>query len=85
MPTTRRRHAITETDDIAAALDTARRARPDLADKPNELLRELILSGGQALDEADIRRLHAIESTSGTLTGTFPPGALDAIRRDWPE
>ena len=34
MPTTNRRHAITETEDIACALDLAGNAWPDLADKP---------------------------------------------------
>lgn len=85
MPTTRRRHAITETDEITAALDAARRAWPHLADKPNELLRQLILTGKHALADATAERLDAIATTSGALTGTFPPGYLDDIRRDWPE
>jgi hypothetical protein len=41
MPTTHRRHVITEADDISNALDIARRTWPDLADKPGALLRQL--------------------------------------------
>jgi hypothetical protein len=89
MPTVHRRHAVTETEDIAAALDVARNAWPDLADKPAALLRELILAGEQALES---RRRHAsqgrrktIEQTSGALTGVYGPGYLEEVRQDWPE
>lgn len=85
MPTTRRRHAITETDAVIAALDTARRAWPHLADKPGDLLKQLIAAGAHALDEADSLRLAAIETTCGALTGIFPHGALEAVRQDWPQ
>lgn len=85
MPTTRRRHAITETDEIAHALSAARRTWPHLADKPNELLRQLILTGEHALSEAAEKRLEAIASTSGSLSGAFPAGYLDDLRQDWPE
>ncbi|MCU1695938.1 MAG: hypothetical protein JWR34_2001 [Mycobacterium sp.] len=44
MPTTHRRHVITETDDTSNALDIARRTWPDLADKPGALVRQLILT-----------------------------------------
>jgi hypothetical protein len=43
MPTRHPRHAITETEEITDALGVARRAWPDLADKPDALLRRLIL------------------------------------------
>jgi hypothetical protein len=85
MPTTRRRHAITETDEIAKAIAAAERAWPHLADRPAELLRQLILVGGHALVDVDERRARAIASTRGALTVAFPPGYLDDLRRDWPE
>jgi hypothetical protein len=89
MPTTHRRHAVTETEDIAAALDVARNAWPELADKPGALLRRLILAGEEAVEArrrstVDGRR-HAIERTSGTLTGVYEPGYLDDLRQDWPQ
>jgi len=89
MPTTHRRHAVTETEDIAAALDVARNAWPELADKPGALLRQLILAGEEALEA---RRRHAVEGrrqtierTAGTLTGVYGHGYLEEVRRDWPE
>ncbi len=89
MPTLHRRHAVTETEDIAAALDVARKAWPELAEKPGALLRRLILAGEEAL-EARRRglvegRRQRIERTSGALTGVYGPGYLEDIRQDWPE
>lgn len=85
MPTTRPRHAITETDDIAAALATARRTWPHLADKPGELLRQLIITGEHAISDNSRERLDAIAATSGALTDAFPAGYLDELREDWSE
>jgi hypothetical protein len=89
VPTNHRRHAITETDDIKKALDIARRARPDLAEKPGALLRQLILVGGNTLAHdhaaaADKRR-QAVEKTSGALAGAFGTDYLKELREDWPE
>lgn len=89
MPTSHRRHAVTETEDIAEALGIARRRWPELAAKPGLLLRRLILTGCDALARMDSedhhRRQDAITETSGALTGVFGPGYLDELRRDWPE
>lgn len=89
MPTVHRRHAITETAEISQALDVARHAWPDLADKPGALLRRLILAGEEVLisreHEASRSRSDAIERTSGALTGVYGPTYLDDFRQDWPE
>lgn len=85
MPTVRPRHPITETDEISRALDTARRAWPELSDKPTALLRRLILAGERSIDDRTTRRHRAIDTTAGSLAGTFAPGYLDDLRQDWPE
>jgi hypothetical protein len=88
MPTTNRRHAITETDDIARALDVAAKAWPDLADKPGALLKRLILLGRNTLAHdratADDAREQAIDATAGALAGVFGSEYLHALREDWP-
>jgi hypothetical protein len=88
MPTTNRRHAITETDDIASALDVAAKTWPDLADKPGALLRRLILLGRDTLAHdrvaADDAREQAIDATAGALAGAFGPEYLHELRKDWP-
>ena len=88
MPTTNRRHAITETDDIAAALDIAAKTWPALADKPSALLRRLILVGRNTLVQdrsaAEGAREHAITATSGALAGAFGPHYLNELRQDGP-
>jgi hypothetical protein len=87
-PTTHRRHAITETDEIAAALDVAAKAWPDLVDQPGALRKRLILLGRNTLAHdratADDAREQAIEATAGASAGVFGPEYLHALREDWP-
>ena len=88
MPTTNRRHAITETDEIAGALEIASGTWPDLADKPGALLRRLILLGGDTLAHGratvvEMRR-QTIDETAGGLAGVFGPTYLHDLRDDWP-
>ena len=89
MPTSHPRHAITETDEIADALGVARRAWPDLADKPGALLRRLILEGRNTLAHnntaADAARRQAVADTGGALTGVYGVNYLEDLRQDWPE
>jgi len=88
MPTTRRRHAVTETDDIASALSAAARRWPGLAGKPGRLLHRLIIVGGEAIqredEQATTRRAADIEATKGALAGVYGPDYLSELRADWP-
>lgn len=86
MPTTRPRHQITETPDIARALDLAARRWP--GESRSKLLVRLLRVGSAALDqERDDdrhRQLQAIEATSGKYGDVFPEGYLAELRQDWP-
>lgn len=84
MPTVRPRHPITETAEIAHALEDARRAWPELADEPTALLRQLILAGERSIEDRLARRRRAIDSTAGSLAGSFNHGYLGDLREDWP-
>jgi hypothetical protein len=87
MPTTRPRLTITETDDVAAALDAAAARWPEVRSR-RELLLRLVEQGRDVIDrdrdEATARRREAIRRTSGALTGAYEPGYLDRLRDDWP-
>jgi hypothetical protein len=87
MPTTRPRLTITETDDVAAALDAAAARWPEVRSR-RELLLRLLEQGREVIDrdreDAAARRRAAIRRTSGALTGAYEPGYLDRLRDDWP-
>jgi hypothetical protein len=87
VPTTRPRHQVTETPDIAAALDLAAKQWP--GEPRARLLVRLVTLGQTTLqrdqDAARRARLAAIEETSGKYSDAFPPGYLAELRQDWPE
>jgi hypothetical protein len=89
MPTSRPRHTITESDEIALALRDAARRWPEDRDSPRALLEHLVAEGHRVLthdqDAALEDRRAAILRTSGALTGSYPVGYLDRLRDDWPE
>jgi hypothetical protein len=86
MPTTRPRHFVTETDDLAAALDDAASRWPDLSRA--QLLVRLALEGHRAAqharDERRRRRVQAIQDHSGSLKGVYGADYLEHLREDWP-
>lgn len=88
MPTARPRHLITETDQVATALDAAARRWPEDRGSRAKLLLHLVEEGHHALlDEATERRearIAAIHRTSGWLTGSYDAGYLERLREDWP-
>jgi hypothetical protein len=77
---------VTETDDLAAALDEAAGRWPDLSRA--QLLVRLALEGHHATqraqDERHGRRLEAVRKHSGTLTGAYGPDYLKHLREEWP-
>lgn len=87
MPTTRPRHFVTETDDLAAALDDAAASWPELS-RPQLLVR-LALEGHRTAMASQAarreRRLAAIRTHSGKMTTIYGPDYLDALREDWPQ
>lgn len=83
-PTARRRHQVTETDDVANALDLAARRRP--GEPRSRLLLRLIRGGGEVLrDRADMERttrLAAIDAARGRDADAVPDGCLEELRED---
>ncbi len=88
VPTTRPRHTLTETDQLAAALDAAARRWPEEAGSRSRLLLRLVEAGERAIgDEREhhrARRRAAVERTHGQFRGVYGPGYLAAMRDEWP-
>jgi hypothetical protein len=88
MPTSHPRHTITETSDVASALDDAARHWPEQAARRGQLLLRLVQEGHRALEredaQAEIHRREAVKRTAGALTDAYPPGYLERLRDDWP-
>jgi hypothetical protein len=89
VPTTRPRHSITETDEVAAALRDAAREWPEDRDSPGRLIARLLVAGHRAIgerhDDVVAERRRRIEENAGALTGVYPESYLDELREDWPE
>jgi hypothetical protein len=87
VPTTRPRHQITETPEVARAIDLAARRWP--GESRAQLLRRVIGAGGAALEDDRLteveRRRAVLAAIAGKYDDAFPPGHLADLRRDWPE
>ncbi len=86
VPTTRPRYVVTETDELAAALDHAAQRWPQLT-RPQLLVR-LALEGRRTMqDTAEAQRrqrLEVLRKHSGVLTGSYGADYLRDLREDWP-
>jgi hypothetical protein len=88
MPTTRRRHLVTETDELARALDDAAKQWPADSGSRAKLLLHLVYEGHRAViserEQRAAARRDAVTRTGGALTGTYGKNYLDELRQDWP-
>jgi hypothetical protein len=83
VPTVRPRHLLTETDDIADAIDAAAALYP--GESRADVLRHLVQLGADTIAEAQGRHRCAVRDRAGRHPGLYPAGYLDDLRGDWPE
>lgn len=80
---------ITETDDLARAIDAAGARWPEAHGERAELLRKIIAEGIRSIDdEREARkrqRLAAIKELAGSMTGTWPADWHKQMVEEWPE
>lgn len=84
MPTSRRRYQVTETEDVARALDEAAKRWPN--EPRSRLIVRAIAAGGEALakDAALDLRLATLKRLRGSFPDAYGPGYLATLREDWP-
>ena len=84
VPTTKPRHAITETESVAHALGVARRRWP--GEPSTRLLTRLIEAGASVVEHDDhslcAEHERAVAALTG-LAGFYPDGYLDEVREGW--
>jgi hypothetical protein len=85
VPTTRRRHQVTETDAIAGALDRAAKQWPE--ETRSGLVVRLVALGAESLAERDAvsARSDALDRIAGRYGDLYGDGYLADLRSDWPE
>ncbi len=84
MPTTRPRHQVTETDEIAAAVAVGLHEWPNLS--RSDVIRALILKGAESLNLTSVERVLAAELALQQLEELdiqYPAGYLDELRHGW--
>lgn len=83
MPTARARYTLTETDDLAAALDDAAAAWPELRGDRTALLRRLVKVGSQVVHSGGTPE-SVIRDASGAASGAYPRNARAELLDEWP-
>jgi hypothetical protein len=86
MPTLRKRHSVTETPDVEAALEDAATKWPEHREDRARLLRDLINAGHDSIrpsvDQAVAARREKLIAAAGTFA--YPAGYLSDLRDEWP-
>lgn len=79
---------ITESDELAKALDAAARIWPEHRDNRSELLRQIVRVGTERIanteSERVLQRKAAIESNAGRFRNLWPSDWRDEMRDEWP-
>lgn len=87
MPTVRPRYQVTETDEVARALDAAEHRWP--GEPRSRLVVRLIVDNGRAVaevnEEESARRIRALDDLAGSFPGLSRPGWREELRQEWPE
>jgi len=85
MPTVRPRYIVTDTGDVARALDTAQRLWPDVP-RGAVAVKRLIAAGADALSQERQARLAALAALEKFASEgpVYPAGYLEALREEWP-
>lgn len=85
VPTDRRRYQITETDEVARAIDAASALWP--SESRARLAVRAIIAGGATFDaERQVtERRDAVMRMLGSVEPGYPDGYLADLRSDWPE
>ncbi|MGI8610435.1 MAG: hypothetical protein ACR2MY_14635 [Candidatus Dormibacteria bacterium] len=88
MPTSRPRHLITETNEVAQALDDAAKRWPADKHRRSRLVLRLLAEGHRVVradrEKAGARRSERVRATAGALTGAYGTDYLHELREDWP-
>jgi len=82
MPTARVRHVLTETDDLAEAIDAAAPLYP--GQTRADVLRRLVQLGAETIAEQQRRHHRVVFDRAGRYPGLYAAKYLDDLREDWP-
>lgn len=88
MPTTRRRHAITETDELARGLDELEREWP--GESRSRILRRVLDAGMRSILESNSdvlarRRAEVLAGADLMPSGIYRENERELLRAEWPE
>ena len=83
MPTRRPRHHLTETDELARAIDAAALLHP--GESRAAILRHVIRVGAEAIAEQQTRHRSVVHERAGQYPALYATRSLDQLREEWPD